>query len=42
MVSLEFFIYIKCFRSHYGPGVDSVSKRNVYQVHILGVNAAGA
>ena len=25
LVSLEFFIYIKSFRSHYGPGVDSAS-----------------
>jgi len=28
MVSLEFFIDIKSFRSHYGSGVDSVSNRN--------------
>jgi len=26
-----FFIDIKSFRSHYGPGVDSASKRNGYQ-----------
>ena len=26
-----FFIDIKSFRSHYGPGVDSVSNRNEYQ-----------
>jgi len=25
---LEFFIDIKSFRSHYGPGVDSASNRN--------------
>ena len=25
MVSLEFFIDIKSFQSHYGPGVDSAS-----------------
>ena len=25
------FIDIKSFRSHYGPGVDSVSNRNEYQ-----------
>jgi len=31
LVSLEFFIDIKSFRSHYGPGVDSASKRNEYQ-----------
>jgi hypothetical protein len=29
-------------RSHYGPGVDSVSNRNEYQVYFLGVNVAGA
>ena len=28
LVSLEFFIDIKSFRSHYGPGVVSASKRN--------------
>jgi len=33
-----FFIDIKSFRSHYGPGVDSVSNRNDY----LGLKAAGA
>ena len=33
-----FFIDIKNFRSHYGPGVDSASNRNEY----LGVKAAGA
>ena len=27
----EFFIDIKSFRSHYGPGVDSNSNRNEYQ-----------
>ena len=31
LVSLEFFIEIKSFRSHYGPGVDSDSNRNEYQ-----------
>jgi len=30
MMSLEFFIDIKSFRSHYGPGVDSASNRNGY------------
>jgi hypothetical protein len=25
------------FRSHYGPGVDSASNRNEYQVYFLGV-----
>ena len=42
LVSLEFFIDIKSFRSHYGPGVDSASNRNEYQEHFLGVKAAGA
>ena len=39
---LEFFIDIKSFRSHYGPGVDSASNRNEYQEPFLGVKAAGA
>jgi len=30
------------FRSHYGPGVDSASNRNEYQVYFLGVKATGA
>jgi len=42
MESLEFFIGIKSFRSHYGPGVDSASNRNEYKEHFLGVKAAGA
>ena len=42
LVSLEFFIDIKSFRSHYGPGVDSASNRNEYQEHLLEVKAAGA
>ena len=37
-----FFTDIKSFRSHYGPGVDSVSNRNEYQEYSLGVKAAGA
>ena len=37
-----FFIDIKSFRSHYGPGVDSTSNRNEYQEHFLGVKAAFA
>jgi hypothetical protein len=41
MVSLEFFIDIKSFRSHYGRGVDSASNRNEYQEHFLGVKAGG-
>ena len=38
----EFFIDIKSFLSHYGPGVDSACNRNEYQEHFLGVKAAGA
>ena len=30
------------FRPHYGPGVDSASNRNEYQVYFLGVKAAVA
>ena len=30
------------FRSHNGPGVDSASYRNEYQVYFLGVKAADA
>ena len=37
-----FFIDIKSFRSHYGPGVDEASNRNEYQEYFLGVKAAGA
>ena len=37
-----FFIDIKSFLSHYGPGVDSASNRNEYQEYFLGVKAAGA
>ena len=36
LVSLEFLIDIKSFRSHYGPEVDTASNRNEYQQHILG------
>jgi len=36
-----FFVDIKSFRSHYGPGVDSASNRNEYQEYFLGVRAAG-
>ena len=39
---IGFFIDIKFFRSHYGPGVDSVSNRNEYQEYFLGVKVAGA
>jgi len=37
-----FFIDIKSFRSHYGPGADSASNRNEYQKYFLRVKAAGA
>ena len=37
-----FFIDIKSFRSHYGPGVDAASNINEYQEYFLGVKAAGA
>jgi len=37
-----FFIDIQSLRSHYGTGVDSLSNRNEYQEHFLGVKAAGA
>ena len=37
-----FFIDIKSFRSHYGPGDDSASNRNEYQEYFLGLKAAGA
>ena len=37
-----FFIDIKSFRSHYGPGVGSASNRNEYQEYFLGLKAAGA
>ena len=38
----RYFIDIKSFRSHYGPGVDPASNRNEYQEHFLGVKAVGA
>jgi len=38
----EFFVGIKSFRPHCGPGVDSASNSNVYQDYFLGVKAAGA
>jgi len=37
-----FFIDIKAFRSHYGPGINSASNRNEYQEYFLGVKTAGA
>ena len=36
------FSVTQSFRSHYGPGVDSASNRNEYQVYSLRVKAAGA
>ena len=36
------FSATESFRSHYGPGVDSASNINEYQVYFLGVKAAGA
>ena len=39
MVSLEFFIDIKSFRSRCGPGVDSASNRNEYREYFLGVKS---
>jgi len=38
----NFFIDIKSFRSHRGPGADSRFNRNEYQEYILGIKAAGA
>jgi len=42
IVSSEFSIDIKSFRSYYDRGVDSASNRNEYQEYFLGVKAAGA
>ena len=39
---IGFFIDVKSFQLHYGPGFDSASNRNEYQEHFLGVKAAGA
>jgi hypothetical protein len=36
-----FFIDIKSFWLHYGPGVDSASNRNEYQEYFLGLKVAG-
>jgi len=38
-VSVDFFIDIKSFQSHYGLGVDSASNRNEYQEYFLGVKS---
>ena len=35
LVSLEFLIDVKPFRSHYGPGFYSAFNRNEYQAHFL-------
>jgi len=37
-----FFIDIKSFLSHYGPGVNSASNRNEYHEYFLGVKVASA
>jgi hypothetical protein len=37
----NFSVTLYCW-SHYGPGVDSASNRNEYQVYLLVVKAAGA
>ena len=37
-----FFIDIKFFQSHCGPGVDSASNRNEYQEYFLVVKAVSA
>ena len=42
LVSVDFLIDIKSFRSQYGPGVDSASNRNEYQEYFLGTKVAGA
>ena len=39
---IGFFIDIKFFQSHCGPGVDLASNRNEYQEYFLGVKAAVA
>jgi len=36
---IGFFVDIKSFPSHYGPGVDSAPNRNEYQEHFLGVKS---
>jgi len=36
-----FLVDIKSFRSHYGPGVDSASKKNEFQEYFLGVKEPG-
>ena len=37
-----FFIDIKSFQTHYGPGFDSASNINEYQEYFLVVKTAGA
>ena len=41
-IQVEFFIDIKSFGSHYGPGIDSASNGTEYQEYFLGAKAAGA
>jgi hypothetical protein len=36
------FSLTQSFLPHYGPGVDSASKRNEYQEYFLGIKVAGA
>ena len=36
------FSVTQSLQLHYGPGVDSASERNKYQVYFLGVKAASA
>jgi hypothetical protein len=36
------WVFPQILRSHYGPGVDSASNRNEYQVYFLGLKEAGA
>ena len=38
---IGFFIDLKSFRSHCGPGVDSASNRNEYQEHFPGGKGGG-
>jgi len=42
LLSVEFFVDVKSFKSHYGPGVVSASNRSEYQEYFLWVKMAGA
>ena len=42
LLESAFFIDIKSFRLHYGPGVESASNTNEYQEYFRQVKAAGA